>query len=258
MSHAVGSLAWAARTRGALSRREQIAMVREAMLAQIAGLPSLVRAHLGGRRSASSALLEGRAPPESELCESALELCTEASSPPLVGHCIRSWYWADLFAQLDAIEFDPEVVYVAAMVHDLALTDAYRPGTLEREACFAIAGGELARRTLMDQGADQSFADRVGDAVALHMNVHVPRDLGGAAYLLHAATHLDAVGERAGDLPADALRQVLTAHPRQAFAVEFGKLMRREARERPRSRPALFWRLGMPIVLKTNPLDRLT
>ena len=199
MSHAVGSLAWAARTRGALSRREQIAMVRDAMLAQIAGLPSLVRAHLGGRRSASSALLEGRDPPESKLCVTALELCTAASSPALVGHCIRCWYWADLFAQLDAIEFDPEVVYVAAVVHDLALTDSHRPGTLERDGCFATAGGELARRTLVDRGAEQRFADRVGDAVALHMNVRVPRELGAAAYLLHAAAHLDVAGTRAGD-----------------------------------------------------------
>jgi hypothetical protein len=34
--------------------------------------------------------------------------------------------------------------------------------------------------------------------------------------------------------------------------------MRREARERPRSRAALLWRMGMPIALKANPLDRLT
>jgi hypothetical protein len=258
MSHAVGSLAWAERTRGVLSRREQIAMVRDAMLAQIAGLPSLVRAHLGGRRSGSSALLEGRDPPESKLCVTALDLCTEASSPALVGHCIRCWYWADLFAQLDAIEFDPEVVYVAAVVHDLALTDSHRPGTLERDGCFATAGGELARRTLFDRGAEQSFANRVGDAVALHMNVRVPRELGGAAYLLHAAAHLDVAGTRAGDFTADALRQVLVAHPREHFAVEFGNLMRREARERPRSRAALLWRMGMPIALKANPLDRLT
>jgi hypothetical protein len=39
---------------------------------------------------------------------------------------------ADLFAQRDAIEFDPEMLFAACLPHDLALSDRYRPATADR------------------------------------------------------------------------------------------------------------------------------
>jgi hypothetical protein len=151
---------------------------------------------------------------------------------------------------------DPELLYVACVLHDVGLTDTYQPDPVAGPLCFAVHGGETAYMLLLTEGAADAFAEQVADAIALHMNVRVPRRLGGEAHLLHAAAHLDVAGTRAGDLPAQARRAVVAAHPRDGFPVLFAQLMQREARERPRSRAALMWRLGMALPLSHNPLDR--
>jgi hypothetical protein len=145
---------------------------------------------------------------------------------------------------------------VACLLHDVGLTDTYHADPVDGPSCFAVHGGETARTLLLAQGVADAFADQVADAIALHVNVRVPRRLGGEAHLLHAAAHLDVAGTRAGDLPAQARRAVVTAYPRDGFPVLFAQLIQREARERPRSHVALMWRLGMALPLRHNPLDR--
>ncbi|MGA2926326.1 MAG: hypothetical protein ABSG43_10090 [Solirubrobacteraceae bacterium] len=71
------------------------------------------------------------------------------------------------------------------------------------------------------QGAGVAFAEQVGEPVALHMNVHIPRRLVGEAHLLHAAAHLDVAGTRAGDLPAQTRRAVVAACPQDGFPLLF-------------------------------------
>lgn len=254
-SAAIGTLGWGSRGRGELTLGEQLTLARQATVAQIADLPSFIRASLG-RSSADSALVTGRKAPDSKLAQEALELAREASSGPLLGHCLRCWLWADLFSQRDGVAVDEELLYVACVLHDLALTDAYRAGPLDQVDCFAVHGGELVRDKLLELGAEQAFSEQAAEAISLHMNVRVPRALGGEAHLLHAAAHLDVAGTRAGEIPVEARRAVLEKYPRQGFAAEFGRLMLREKSERSRSRAALLWRLGMKLPLTHNPLDR--
>jgi HD superfamily phosphodiesterase len=251
----IGSLAWGSRGRGALTLGEQLTLARQAILAQIADLPSFIRASLA-RKSADSAMVVGRKPPDTKLAQRALELAGETSSSPLLGHCLRCWLWADLFSQRDMVAVDEELLYVACILHDLALTDTFRAGPLDQVDCFAVRGGEVARDMLLEFGAERPFSERVAEAITLHMNVRVPRGLGGEAHLLHAAAHLDVAGTRAGEIAIEARAAILQEHPRDRFAAEFGRLMLREKSERPRSRAALLWRLGMKLPLTHNPLDR--
>lgn len=256
MSITVGTRAWASTRHGALTGREQLALAREATVAQITALPGQARVWLTSGRGRGSALVTDRKPPDSRLAREALELAGEASPAPLLGHCLRCWLWADLFAQRDAVEHDPELLYVACLLHDLALTEPHRPGPGARVACFAVHGGQVAHNALGARGAPDAFAERVAEAITLHMNVRVPPALGGEAHLLHAAAHLDVAGTRAADLPLAAQRAVIETHPRDGFPAQFAQLMRHEASERPCSRAALLWRLGMRLPLGHNPLDR--
>ncbi len=76
------------------------------------------------------------------------------------------------------------------------------------------------------------------------------------AHLLYAGAHLDVAGTRAGDLPRQTIREVVAKYPRDGFPACVADLMRREAAERPNSRAALLWRLGMRLPVTHNPLDR--
>jgi hypothetical protein len=146
------------------------------------------------------------------------------------------------------------LLYVACLLHDIALTDRYRPP--QSAACFAVHGGEVARTTLRSLGVEASYADEVAKTIALHMNIRVPVGTGREAHLLHIGAYLDVAGSRAGDLPRQAIREVVAKHPRDGFPTCFATLMRRESTERPHSRAALLWRLGMRLPLQHNPLDR--
>ncbi|MEU4603738.1 HD domain-containing protein [Kribbella sp. NPDC023972] len=235
---------------GELGLAAKVRFARSAVFAQISGLPSTIRAHLTSGPGA--AVLTEREPPDTALTRQVLELAKASYPDPLLGHCLRTWLWAELLAA--GTKPDEELLYVACLLHDIALTDDYRPP--ESVACFAVHGGEVARTTLTSLGAQPSYAEEVAHAIALHMNVRVPADQGLEAHLLHAGAHLDVAGTRAADLPRRAIREVVSKYPRDGFPTCFATLMRRESKERPNSRAAVLWRLGMRLPLHHNPLDR--
>ncbi|MEV0283432.1 MULTISPECIES: HD domain-containing protein [unclassified Kribbella] len=233
--------------RGELDRAAKVRFAREAVVAQVRGLPDQLRARLTDGPRTPFVLPD---PPDTALTCDVLELARSSYQEPLLGHCIRTWFWASLLGARDGIKTDDELLYVACLLHDIALTDDYRPP--ESAACFAVHGAEVARTTLAGLGSP--YADDVAEAIALHMNINVAQS--PEAHLLHAGAHLDVAGTRAGDLPRPAIRQVVAKHPRDGFPTCFATLMRRESTERPNSRAALLWRLGMRLPLNHNPLDR--
>jgi hypothetical protein len=190
-------------------------------------------------------------PPDSRLARDVLALATEVYSPALLGHCQRCWYWADTFARIDGVRYDPELLYAACLLHDIALGGRDAPAS-----CFAVHGAHLARQRLHDWGLPDDFAAGVAEAITLHMNPRVSLREGAEAHLLHAAAHLDVAGTRAAQIPRTRLREVVARHPRDGFADAFKRCFRHEAKVRPRSRAAVAWRLGMRLPLRFNPLDR--
>jgi hypothetical protein len=237
---------------GELDLPAKLRFAREAVLAQLSGLPNLIRSRLtDGPRT--PVLVADREPPDTALTRDVLELAKSSYSETLLGHCLRTWLWADLLGSRDGIRPDEELLYIACLLHDIALTDEFRS---PEARCFAVQGGEIARTTLTSIGADASYAAEVATAIALHMNIHVRPAEGPEAHLLHAGAHLDVAGTRAGDLSRQTIREVVAKHPRDGFPACFVDLMRREAAERPNSRAAILWRLGMRLTVTHNPLDR--
>ncbi|WP_040716672.1 cyanamide hydratase [Nocardia veterana] len=239
---------------GRLAWRAKVGFARRAVVAQLAGMPSVVRAALGGAHNRPG-ITVAAAPPDSRLARQATDLAEEIYGEQLLAHCVRCWYFGDVFAQLGNLRYDPELFYIACLLHDAGLTDRFRPPA--EAACFAVHGGAAARDTLTGWGAEQRFADTVADAIAVHMDVRVPVDSGVEAHLLHAGAHLDVAGVRCGDVPREVLAEILRRCPRADFATVFLSAMRREARERPDSRAAVMWKQGMALPVKTNPLNRI-
>jgi hypothetical protein len=239
---------------GALRPAERRRVAARAVLAALAALPADARGRL--RRVDGSAAATGTPPPDTRLCREASELVRRTSPPALLGHVLRCWLWADLIGRLDGVSADPETLYLACLLHDVALTDAHRPTPADPARCFAVHGGDVAAATLLDHGAAPSLAAVVADAVRRHMDPVAAPDLGPEARLLHAAATLDVTGRRVAALARADVARVLDAHPRDGFAVLFEQLMCREATERPTSRAGTLWRAGMAGAIRRNPLDR--
>lgn len=247
----VGTWAWAQRTSGVLSRRDRLDQLRQAVLARLAALPARLR----GRAFDRAGSLELPDPPESALAMAAEESVRELSSLPLYNHCLRTWFFATAFGRSDEVEHDPELLYLACLLHDLGLTPAH-DGRDPSAACFAVEGARAARDLVLMHGAAPERAERVAEAISLHLNVNVASGLGAEAHLLSKGAALDAVGRRLAELPAATVRAAVERWPRDEFAPELAAATSRQARIRPRSRAALLDRLGFARLVVANPIDQ--
>ncbi|MEV4207966.1 hypothetical protein [Nocardia salmonicida] len=234
---------------GELSLMQQIRTVGSALGIQATSLPHLVR---GLRREGDGSGWAAPVPPDSRLCRSALDEATQVLTPALLAHSLRCWEFGMALAQVDNLRPDPEALYVACVLHDVAVGESADPTV----GCFALLGARRARAFVLDRGATPELGECVHTAIARHMDPATPRDHGAEAALLHDAAHLDVTGLRAYQLDSRQLAAIDARHDRAGFAAEFTATMRDEARIRPRSTAATLWRSGMRVAITLNPLDR--
>jgi hypothetical protein len=236
----IGSKAWVQSTRGTLTRPQRLRLTLDAARAEVSGL-------LARRRRAAPTvdlgLVSDRQPPDTALAREVGALAAESLSDDWLRHSLRTWLWGELLAELDGIEYDAETFHIAALLHDLTLGPAYP--TPPETGCFAVHGGDVARQLLTDRGAPADQAELVGDAIAAHFNVRVPRSWGAEAHLLNAGAYLDVVGRRRPELPPAVVTAVLDRYPRKGLEAAVFAAMAAEAQARPHSRPGVLWRLGM-------------
>jgi hypothetical protein len=247
----VGTWAWALETGGALRRQDRIRLVLQGAAARLARVPSRWRSRVLGEH-ASLALLD---PPDSALAREADERVRELSSPALYGHCARTWAFATLFAQRDRVAHDPELLYLACMLHDLCLTEKHW-GYDARAKCFAVEGAHAAHALVHGHGASEARARKVAEAISLHLNITVPARLGVEAHLLSKGVSLDVVGRRLHQISPAAAASVDRRWPREGFAGELAIATSEQARLRGESRSALLHKLGFVKLIEGNPLAR--
>jgi hypothetical protein len=130
---AVGTLAWLERTGGILSRRDRVDFMGQAVAYGFATLPGEVRRALRIGRQVPAVDLGLIAPPDSAVVRTAERLIAETAPPMVASHCHRTYAMGAALAQLDHLQFDAEVVYVASLLHDLHFAD---PRTLPQPHCF--------------------------------------------------------------------------------------------------------------------------
>jgi len=248
---AVGSWAWAQETDGRLSRRDSAALLRQGILARLAGVPGPWRAGL--LKDARSLKLP--APPDTELAREAEELTRELSPPALYGHCVRTWAFATLFAGRDRVEHDEELLYVACVLHDIGLTDRYN-GSDPSAACFAVEGARVAHALVKRRGEPEDRARTVAEAISLHLNVTVDDRFGPISTLLSKGVMLDVVGRRVEQIPPANIHEVIARWPRQGSGELLLADTAKQAECRPHSRAALLHRLGFTKLVSANPIDR--
>jgi HD domain len=210
---------------------------------QLAALGAQLRHRLGLSPEALAAVDLPERPPDSRLARQAEELCRELSTPSLANHCLRVYLWAALLGSRDRLRYDAELLFVAALLHDLGLTDAYVDSP-RRVSCFAVEGGLAAREWSLEHGFDRDRAGRLADAISLHVNPHVGVEQGAEAHLLTAGAALDVIGARYRELGRPLVTAGLERYPRLGFKREMDERSRRAARRGPRTRVAVAYRLG--------------
>jgi hypothetical protein len=203
--------------------------------------------------------------PETSIADRATELCAEIYEPWLLAHCKRTFAFGVLLGD----GFDGETLYLAAMLHDVGLTEAYEfgadPGHVRSYAggsasCFAVRGSAVAR-SLADEYAWKEAPERdaLAEAIALHVNVHVKGSRGNEARLIHIASALDVTGLRSRHLGREAIGIVEDEWPRdESFSDDIWTAWACEAAAHPTSRGRLLnvWGRFRHKIYRTHPPRR--
>ncbi|MGY2081983.1 HD domain-containing protein [Modestobacter sp. SYSU DS0657] len=189
--------------------------------------------------------------PGSAAARAAREVAAAFSSPALLAHSDRSYLWAAEYGRARGIGFDAELLYVAAMLHDLGLVPVFDSDTVP----FEEAGGAVAWVFTAGAGWDTDRRRRVSDVIVRHMWAEVDVEADPEAHLLELATGLDVSGRRPEDWPDDFRAQVLARHPRGGLAEEFLSCFTAQARRKPASLAGRFVAGGFAERVRANPLD---
>lgn len=181
----------------------------------------------------------------------AREVLERFASPALVNHSLRSYAWAAWYARAHAVEHDAELLYVAAMLHDIGLVASFDAHAVP----FETAGGHVGWVLAAGAGWPEPRRDRVVEVIERHMWDAVDPALDPEGHLLEVATALDISGRDPDRWPADVRASVLAALPRLDLVAEFTRCFAAEAARKPGSSAAAAMAAGIADRLARNPLN---
>ncbi|MEE1823360.1 HD domain-containing protein [Streptomyces sp. BE20] len=157
--------------------------------------------------------IAGVAIPDSRLAVEATELVRDTSTELLYHHSRRVYLFGALQGHRRGLAFDPELLYLAAMFHDVGLAPEHRSSGRR----FEVDGAEAAAAFLRAHQVPEQRVRLVWEAIALHTTPGVPEYLEPEIALTTAGVELDVLGIGYHDLPAGARDAVVAAHPRPDF-----------------------------------------
>ena len=166
--------------------------------------------------------------PDSALAARARERIADVATPSLVNHSVRVYAWAVELARHDGLQFDPEILYVSAMLHDVGLVPAYDLG-----GCYEVDGAIAAERLVGETGESEARARAIYDVIALHNDETLPPDAAAEVVLLWDSAGTDVTGNRFADVRPAIIPGLLAAYPRLDFKRVFTALLVDQASRKP-------------------------
>ncbi len=162
------------------------------------------------RDTTEATSISGVMVPDSKLAREATELVRDTESPLLFNHSTRVYYFGSLAGKRRGLKFDPELLYIGAMFHDMGLTPQYS----SKSDRFEVDGANCARAFLHQHNISQQEIDTVWTAIALHTTPGIPQYMHPVVALLTNGVEMDVLGIAYSEF-SDADREaIVTAYPR--------------------------------------------
>lgn len=154
--------------------------------------------------------------PDSSIVRQAEELARDVSDDMLFNHVMRCYWFSELFAQLEGVKVDSELVFLSSVFHDLGLTK-HAPGPHR----FEIESASAARTFLVDRDYSSDRAQKVWDNIALHTwDINLFRD--DTSRITQLGIAHDVVGiPGAAKLDPTDVSKLLAQYPRLNFTRGF-------------------------------------
>src|SRR5262249_42547641 len=166
---------------------------------------STTMANTSGRTSISGVKI-----PDSKVAREATELVRDTESTLLFNHSTRVYYFGSLAGKRRGLKFDPELLYIGAIFHDMGLTPQYS----SKADRFEVDGGNAARNFLRERNISPQEIDIVWTAIALHTTPGIPQYMHPVIALLTAGVEMDVLGIGYSDFAEADREAVMRAYPR--------------------------------------------
>ena len=153
--------------------------------------------------------LAGIAVPDTQLVASAIDYAREHCEPYLFNHVVRSWLFAARLGQIRNVEYDPEVVALGVLLHDITLNERFAGPRR-----FEVEGADLARAFAKQAGVDTRRAQLIWDSVALNSTVSIALYKEPEVALCTSGIVLDVIGGQYDVIPHDEMKKILGEFPR--------------------------------------------
>src|SRR5690625_1943708 len=151
--------------------------------------------------------------PDSKMAQDATELVRDVADDLIYHHSRRVFLFASLLGQAQQLDYDPELVYIGAMFHDLGLTDKYR--TTDQR--FEIDAANVARDFLAEYDITGDAGQKVWHAIAVHTTPEIPLHMDPEVALVTRGVELDVLGIGFHAITDEQRQAVVEAHPRPGF-----------------------------------------
>jgi hypothetical protein len=148
--------------------------------------------------------------PDSKLAREATELVRRTESTLLFNHSTRVFLFGALAGERNKLRFDPELLYIGAMFHDMGLTAQYS----SRQERFEVDSANAAREFLRSHNIPEESIDIVWDAIALHTTPGIPKHKKPEVALVTVGVDTDVLGIGYEDIPNEQRESVLSQYPR--------------------------------------------
>lgn len=151
--------------------------------------------------------------PDSTLAAQATELLLEHGTEFIYNHSLRVFLFASLNGKRNSLGYDPELLYISAIFHDLGLTKHYS----SPDKRFEVDGANAARDFLQSHGLPSTSQQLVWDAIALHTTIGVAEYKENEVALLYSGVGLDVMGDGYQNLSTQHRNEIIEAFPRTDF-----------------------------------------
>jgi hypothetical protein len=151
--------------------------------------------------------------PDTKLAREANSLVRDVTTDLIYYHSLRVYVWGSLQGRNRDLSFDPELLYIGAMFHDVGLNEEFRHSGRR----FEVDSADEARRFLHDHGVPEDSVRRVWTAIALHTTPGIPEFMEPEVALVTAGVEYDVLGIGYHDISDADRAAVIAMHPRPDF-----------------------------------------
>ncbi|KQV12095.1 MULTISPECIES: HD domain-containing protein [unclassified Kitasatospora] len=151
--------------------------------------------------------------PGTKLARAATELIRDVTDDLIYHHSRRVYFFGSLQGRHRDLSFDPELLYIGAMFHDLGLNEEFHH-TGRR---FEVDSANEARRFLQSHGVPEDGIRRVWTAIALHTTPGIPGFMEPEVALVTAGVEYDVLGIGYDAVSAEDRAAIVALHPRPDF-----------------------------------------